>query len=165
MGELTSAALAPPGAEDHRWGSSGREAIIYLDLCCPRCAVTWSRVRALPLQLCLRHFPIASKRPRAPALHAATEAAGEQGRFAEMWDSILLDTGHIDDPHLWRRAEALGLDLERFERDRRSQEISARVRGQFEGAIRGGVSGTPAVVIDGVVQTREPEAALEALAG
>ena len=26
----------------------------------------------------------------------------------------------MDDPHLWERARGLGLDLERFERDRRS---------------------------------------------
>ena len=63
---------------------------------------------------------MASKRPRSPALHAAAEAAGLQGRFFEMVDSLYADRGHVDDPHLWERAEALGLDLERFEADRRS---------------------------------------------
>lgn len=164
MGELTSAAIAPPSAAEPRWGSEGPEAIIYLDLCCPRCAVTWAQVRDLPLRLYLRHFPIASKRPRAPAMHAAVEAAGAQGRFTEMWDLILGDTGHVDDPHLWQRAERLELELERFERDRRSDQIAQRVRNQFEGAIRGGVTGTPSAVIDGVVVVSEVEAALSSLA-
>jgi protein-disulfide isomerase len=59
--------------------------------------------------------------------------------------SLYADRGHVDDPHLWERVERLGLDLERFERDRRSGEVAARVRRDFESGIRAGVSGTPAV--------------------
>jgi protein-disulfide isomerase len=97
------------------------------------------------VRLAFRHFPLARKRPRSPALHAAAEAAGAQGRFFEMVDSIYVDQGHVDDPHLWQRAETLGLDLERFERDRRSDAVAARVRRDFESGIRAGVASTPAV--------------------
>lgn len=106
------------------------------------------RVRDLPLTLVLRHFPVASKHPRAPALHAAAEAAGLQGRFWEMADSILTDQGRQDDPHLWERAERLDLDLDRFERDRRSEAVAGRVRRDFEGGIRAGITGTPAAFAD-----------------
>ncbi len=41
--------------------------------------------------------------------------------------------------------ERLGLDLERFERDRRSPEVALRVRRDFESGIRAGVTGTPAI--------------------
>ena len=58
-----------------------------------------------------------------------------------MVDSIYADHGHQDDPHLWERARALGLDLERFERDRRSAAVAARVRADFESGIRAGVIG------------------------
>jgi predicted DsbA family dithiol-disulfide isomerase len=68
-----------------------------------------------------------------------------QGAFFEMVDSLYADRGHIDDPHLWRRAEQLGLDLERFEADRRSDAVAARVRRDFESGIRAGVTGTPAI--------------------
>jgi protein-disulfide isomerase len=88
---------------------------------------------------------VASKHPRSPALHAAAEAAGRQGAFFEMVDSLYADRGHVDDPHLWRRVERLGLDLERFERDRRSDAAAARIRLDFETGIRAGVGGTPAV--------------------
>ncbi len=64
-------------------------------------------------------------------------------------DSIYADHGHQDDPHLWERARALGLDLERFERDRRSPEIAARVRADFESGIRGGVVATPTAFASG----------------
>src|SRR4029077_15676870 len=99
---------------------------------CPHCAAAWPRIRALDARLVVRHFPIAGKHQRAPALHAAAEAAGIQGRFFEMVDSLYADRGRVDDPHLWERVERLGLDLERFEADRRSDAVAARVQGDFE---------------------------------
>jgi protein-disulfide isomerase len=125
------------------------EAILYLDLACPACAATWLEIRELPLRLCVRNFPLARKRPRAPALHAAAEAASLQheAAFWSMVDSVYRDHGHIDDPHLWARAEELGLDLERFERDRRSQGVAARVRRDFESGIRAGVVDTPTAFV------------------
>ena len=142
MGELTSASLPPIGAEDHVTGD-GAEAIVYADFGCPYCAATWARLRELPLRLCFRHFPMASKHPRAPALHAAAEAAGAQGSFWEMCDSLYADRGRVDDPHLWERAERFGLDLDRFRADARSDAVRARVERDFVSGIRAGVAGTP----------------------
>src|SRR5690242_11681369 len=87
MGQLTSAAVPPIGQDDHVAGD-GRDAIVYADLGCPYCAASWSSLRELPLRLCFRHFPMGSKHPRAPSLHAAAEAAGLQGAFWEMCDSL-----------------------------------------------------------------------------
>lgn len=148
MRELTSEAVPPIGAGDHVTGE-GAEAIVYADLGCPYCAAAWARIRALPLRLCLRHFPMAAKHPRAPALHGAAEAAGLQGAFWEMTDSLFADRGRVDDPHLWERAERFGLDLDAFERDRRSDAVAERVRRDFESGIRAGVTGTPAAFVEG----------------
>ena len=120
MSEITRASVPGIGADDHVSGE-GREAIVYADLGCPYCAAAWAEIRGLPLRLCFRHFPMAAKHPRAPALHAATEAAGMQGAFWEMCDSLYADRGRVDDPHLWERAERFGIDLERFNGDRRSE--------------------------------------------
>jgi protein-disulfide isomerase len=148
MSELTSASVPEIGADDHVSGE-GREAIVYADLGCPYCAAAWAEIRELPLRLCFRHFPMASKHPRAPALHAATEAAGMQGAFWEMCDSLYADRGRVDDPHLWERAERFGLDLDRFQEDRRSQAVRERVERDFVSGIRAGVSGTPTAFVDG----------------
>jgi protein-disulfide isomerase len=142
--ELTSAAVPPAGPEDHVRGE-GEELIVYADLGCPHCAGAWGRISAAGDRVVFRHFPVASKHPRSPALHAAAEAAGRQGRFFEMVDSLYADRGRVDDPHLWGRAQDLGLDLDRFEADRRSPEAGRRVRRDFESGIRSGVTGTPAV--------------------
>jgi protein-disulfide isomerase len=164
MGELTSAALPPIGADDHVTGE-GVEAIVYADFGCPYCAAAWIRIRELPLRLCLRHFPMAAKHPRAPALHAAAEAAGLQGAFWEMCDSLYEDRGRVDDPHLWERVERFGLDLERFESDRRSDVVAERVRRDFESGVRAGVAGTPVAWVGGEMVHRNVAEALASAAG
>jgi protein-disulfide isomerase len=122
----------------------GPVLIVYADLGCAHCAAGWVEIAARPVRLVFRHFPVASKHPRSPALHAAAEAAGAQGRFFEMVASLYEDRSHVDDPHLWQRAEGLDLDLERFEADRRSAGVATRVRRDFESGIRAGVTTTPA---------------------
>ena len=144
MHELTSAAVPAIGRADHVRGD-GPEAIVYLDLACPQCAAAWPGIRELQLRLCVRHFPLAAKRPRSLALHAAAEAAALQrpDAFWDDVDSIYADHGRIDDPHLWERARLLDLDLERFDADRRSGTVADRVRHDFETGIRAGVTVTP----------------------
>jgi protein-disulfide isomerase len=144
MNDLTSAPVPPPVPDDHGRGE-GELLVVYADLACPHCAAAWRELCARPARVVFRHFPVASKHPRAPALHAAAEAAALQSGFFAMVDSLYADPAHVDDPHLWRRVEELGLDLERFEADRRSDAVAARVRRDFESGIRAGVTATPAI--------------------
>jgi protein-disulfide isomerase len=153
--QLTSAAVPPAGPGDHRRGS-GPALIVYADLGCPHCASAWLEICEREATIIFRHFPVASKHPRSPALHAAAEAAGLQGRFFEMVDSLYGDRGHVDDPHLWQRAERLALDLDRFEANRRSDAVAQRVRRDFESGIRAGVTGTPAVFSSDVPEVDHP---------
>ena len=164
MSELTSADVPPIGADDHLTGD-GAEVIVYADFGCPYCASSWARLREFPLRLCFRHFPMASKHPRAPALHAAAEAAGAQGAFWEMCDSLYADRGRVDDPHLWERAERFGLDLDRFQADRRSDGVSERIERDFVSGIRAGVAGTPAAFVGGKRLDGDVIDALRALTG
>lgn len=145
MSDLGSAPIPAVGPDDHVRGEGEEGVIVYADLGCPHCAGVWTRLRERPGRLVFRHFPVASKHPRSPALHAAAEAAGLQGRFVEMVDSLYADRGRVDDPHLWERAERFGLDLDRFEDDRRGGAVEARIKRDFQSGIRGGVAGTPAV--------------------
>jgi protein-disulfide isomerase len=163
MKSFTSAEVPAVGPEDHVAGD-GPEAILYVDLGCPHCAAVWGQIRELPLRLCFRHFPMESKHPRAPALHAAAEAAEVQGAFWEMCDSLFADRGHVDDPHLWERARRLGLDLDRFNRDRRSEALKERVRRDFDSGVRAGVVGTPTAYAGGRLIAIEVEHELKSLA-
>jgi len=136
--------VAPVGPEDHVRGE-GEETIVYADLCCPHCAAVWPRLADLDGRLVVRHFPIVSRHPRSPALHAAAEAAATQGAFFEMVESLLADRSRVDDPHLWERVERLGLDLDRFEVDRRSAAVAARVERDVESGLAAGVADTLAI--------------------
>jgi protein-disulfide isomerase len=165
---LGSAPPPPIGPGDHVRGPDGAaEAILYLDLACPRCAATWPRIAALPLRLCVRHFPVAGKRPRSPDLHRAAEAAAlrSEEAFWSFWDSLLADRAHVDDPHLWERARRLGIDPAGFDRDRRSDAVGERVKRDFRSGIRGGVVSTPAAFAGGRALPGEVVDALSALAG
>ena len=124
-------------------------AIVYGDYECPFCAQLELRLRELLLRVAFRHFPVRASHPRAQAAAHAAEAAAAQGAFWAMHDSLFDDQGRLEDPHLWARAEALGLDLERFETDRRSQRVADRVRDQFRGGVRAGVVTTPSLFRDG----------------
>ncbi len=165
MTELGSAAVPPVGEDDHLRGE-GAELILYADLACPHCAAAWLKLTELPVRLCFRHFPMASKHARGPALHAAVEAAGQQHEdaFWSMVDRIYGNPGRQDDPHLWGWARELDLELSRFDDGRRSDPVANRVKRDFRSGIRAGVTGTPAVFIDGLLVHQDPVAALKATA-
>ena len=123
--------------------------IVYGDYECPFCAAAEVTLRELDVRVVFRHFPVRTSHPRAyPAAHAA-EAAAEQGAFWEMHDALFADQGRLEDPHLWERAERLGLDVARFDADRRSPEVADRVREHFHGGVRAGVVTTPTIFAEG----------------
>ncbi len=104
----------------------------------------------------IRHFPVLSKHPRAKVLAAAAEAAALQGHFWEMHDSLFADQGRLDPPHLWQRVRSLGLDLDRFESDRRSDAMAERVRRDFRSGVGAGVMTTPTLFVDGEAHAGVP---------
>jgi protein-disulfide isomerase len=147
MADLGSAPLPPVDpADDHVRGpnASGTPLVVlYADFECPHCAALHARLHALELRICFRHFPVRSSHPRAWPAAQAAEAAARQDRFWEMHDSLFADPARLEDPHLWDRARRLGLDLERFDADRRSEAVVERVRRDFRTGVRAGVVTTP----------------------
>ncbi len=140
--------------------------VLYADFECPFCAVLDVRLRELPLSVVFRHFPVRTSHPRAWPAARAAEAAAAQGRFWEFHDALFADQGRLEDPHLWARAQDLGLDLERFESDRRSDAVEARIAADFRSGVRAGVATTPTLFAGGVRHSGRPAAGvLEALAG
>ena len=101
-----------------------------------------------------------SSHPRARAASAAAEAAAAQGAFWAMHDSLFADQGRLEDPHLWQRAERLGLDIARFEADRRSDAVERRIAADFRGGVRAGVATTPTLFADGERHSGRPEPGL-----
>ena len=166
MGELTTAPLPPLRADDHvRGPEHAALVVVYGDYECPFCAALELRLRDLRLRVAFRHFPVRGTHPRAFAAACAAEAAGLQGAFWGMHDALFDDQGRLEDPHLWARAERLGLDLARFDTDRRGDAVAERIAADFRGGVRAGVPTTPSLFHDGILHPGRPgEEALARLA-
>jgi len=157
MGELTTAPLPPLRADDHvRGPEHAALVVVYGDYECPFCAALELRLRDLPLRVAFRHFPVRGTHPRAFAAACAAEAAGLQGAFWGMHDALFDDQGRLEDPHLWARAERLGLDLARFDTDRRGDAVAERIAADFRGGVRAGVPTTPSLFHDGILHPGRP---------
>src|ERR1700761_5320437 len=112
MSDLRSAPIPEASDADHVRGPAGAPLLIeYADLECPYCAMFHARLREAeartPLRHVFRHFPVRSAHPRAWAAACAAEAAALRGRFWDFHDALLEDQAHIEDPHLWAKAEEL----------------------------------------------------------
>ncbi len=150
MSDLGSAPVPEPGPDDHVRGPAAAPTVIeYADFECPFCAALHGRLAGLAVRVVFRHFPVRSSHPRAWAAACAAEAAGDQQRFWEMHDSLFADQARLEDPHLWSLARKLGLDLERFDLQRRSEEVNQRVKRDFRTGVRGGVVTTPTLFVPG----------------
>ena len=162
MSDLTSAAVPGPGPGEHVRGPAGAPLVVfYADFTCVRCAVGALALAQAPLRVAYRHLVLRARGPRGAALAAAAEAAERQGAFWELHDRLFADQGHQDDPHLWAAAEALGLDVDRFEADRRSPEVAGLIAEHTRAALRAGAVATPTVVLpDGSLHGGGVDAAL-----
>jgi protein-disulfide isomerase len=156
MTDLRSAPPPPVREDDHVRGR-GPELVVYADFTCPRCALAHERLTAAGARVVFRHLALRAKSARAVPAACAAEAAHRQGAFWAFHDALYADFGRVDDPHLWRRAAELGLDLERFEADRRSPEIVMRVQRDVREALAAGATMTPTLFVDGVAHPGPPD--------
>jgi protein-disulfide isomerase len=151
MSDLRSAPIPPLRADDHVRGPAHAPlVVVYGDYACPSCVKLHARLHEAGdgARVAFRHLALKAKHPRALALAHAAEAAALQDAFWPFHDGLYDDPGRVDDPHLWARCEALGLDLDRFERDRRAEPVAQRVRRDVRDALRAGATGTPAVWVE-----------------
>ncbi|GIT81199.1 Na(+)/H(+) antiporter NhaA 2 [Leifsonia sp. LS1] len=96
-----------------------------------------------------RHAPLTRFHPNALAAAEASEAASRQGRFFEFERSLFADQEHQLPSDIIRRAEELGLDLDRFEADLASPEVTARVRDDMLDAEAMDITAVPTFYING----------------
>ncbi len=118
------------------------------------------RLRTLDVRVCFRHFPVRTRHPRAWPAAQAVEAAAVQDAFWPMHDALFDDQGRLEDPHLWARAKTLGLDVDRFHADSRSDAAVRRVERDFRTGLRAGVVTTPTLFLpDGTSAVGRPDEA------
>ncbi len=95
-----------------------------------------------------KHLPLRIH-SKAPAAHAAAEAAHRQGKFWEMHDRIFANQRQLSEEKYVEYAQEMGLDVERFKRDLASAEVKKRVDDDAKQAASLGVTGTPGFFVNG----------------
>jgi protein-disulfide isomerase len=128
--------------------------VAFSDFQCPFCS------RAVPtleqvekkygdrVRIVFKHLPL-SMHPKAPAAHAAAEAAHRQGKFWEMHDLIFGNQREMSPERYVQYATELGLDVDKFKKDVESAEVKKRIDDDTSEASRLNVRGTPAFFING----------------
>ncbi|MBA2661502.1 MAG: thioredoxin domain-containing protein [Bradymonadaceae bacterium] len=123
---------------------------------CPFCTRGADTIRELVkkypknVRFVYKHFPLAFQAQSEPAARAAV-AAGEQGKFWEMYDLIyenqrsLAQEGIFDD-----LAKRVGLNLDKFKKDMEAPATAERVKQNQADGSAAGVRGTPAFTINGI---------------
>jgi protein-disulfide isomerase len=129
--------------------------IEFSDFECPFCyrvIPTLDQVRETygdQVRVVYRQFPLNSIHPHAQITAEASLCADAQGRFWEMHDEIFERRGRVDADELKGMAADLGLDTEAFGACLDSREFQNRVQEDFEAGRKAGVTGTPALFING----------------
>jgi len=126
----------------------------FSDFQCPYCKrvdPTLEQIRQAygdKVRIVFKHNPLPFH-TQAPAAHAAAEAAHRQGKFWEMHDLILNNQRELTPAKFEEYAAKLGLDLEKFNKDRESEEVKKRIEADTNEAQRVGILGTPGFLING----------------
>jgi Na+/H+ antiporter NhaA len=126
----------------------------YGDFECANCGHAEPVIRELLADfgdLCYvwRHLPLNDVHPRAQHAAEASEAAGAQGKFWEMYDLLFAHQRKLLMRDLVDYAAQLGLDSARFREDLGNRTFASRVAEDVESADLSGVSGAPMFFING----------------
>ena len=155
MAKIAARSLLP---SDHFKGSSKATVILleYGDFECHRCVTAFHTLKDalhwLDNSVCFvfRHFPDTERHSHALSAAQAAEAAGSQGKFWEMHDSLYSHSPDLDDPKLIAYADQLGMSLDLFKREMLEHTHAEKVNDDCAAAVEDGVDETPAFFINGV---------------
>jgi protein-disulfide isomerase len=147
----------PVNDEDHFAGNPDAPVVLveYGDYECPFCAQAYPIVQLLrrqfgdELAFAFRNFPLVQAHPHALVAAEAAEAAGLQGRFWPMHDTLFTHQDALEPENLLLYARALDLDLERFVADANSEDVARRIERDIESGVASGVPGTPTFFVNG----------------
>ncbi|MEO7714730.1 MAG: thioredoxin domain-containing protein [Capsulimonas sp.] len=151
--------LTPPvTTRDHRDGPDDASVTLleFGDFECPDCARAYLIVKDLQkelgkrLRFVYRNFPLNDIHPYAQAAAEAAEAAGAQGQFWTMHDTIFENQDDLDEASIAQFSEDLGLDIEKFAHDTSEHVYAGRVSDDLASGRSSLVQGTPTFYLNGL---------------
>jgi protein-disulfide isomerase len=129
--------------------------IEFSDFQCPFCAQATGLVdqvlAAYPkeLRFVYKQFPLEQIHPNALNAAKASIAARNQGKFWEMHDELFKISRNLAMDEIRKKAEAIGLDMKKFDADMASPDTEKAVRADLELGRTVDVQGTPTMFING----------------
>lgn len=131
----------------------------YGDFQCPACGQYYPMVEQVfakykdKISFTFRHFPLPQHQNAIPAAYAS-EAAGMQGKFWEMYDMLYKnqnDWAEVKTPQTFFEsyAQKLGLDMTKYKADVVSDAVKARVDRSANSAKMSSLDHTPTFFING----------------
>jgi len=159
--ETSNASLVPKGGGRFRGPANAPITLMeFGDYQCPTCGayapIVLDLMKRYPTQIRLEfhHFPLVQLHPNAMAAALAAEAAGDQGKFFEMHDTIFAhqqDWSRLPNPEseFMIYAGQLGLNVNQFMQATRSPDVQSRVLQDVVRARDANVNAVPAFFING----------------
>ncbi len=146
-------------AADHSTGAAQAHSVLveYGDYECPSCAeaepVTLHLVEAFGdrLKFVFRHFPLVEVHPHAELAAEAAEAAAAQGKFWEMHHQLFSHAHHLKPDALASYAQAIGLDMRRYNADMADRIYLQRVQEHRRAGEHLGLRSSPTFILNGKV--------------
>ncbi|MBC7974691.1 MAG: DsbA family protein [Myxococcales bacterium] len=158
MAEHGAQLTIPVHERDHASGPITAPLVLveYGDYDCSHCGDVYPVIRTLrarfgaALTFVYRNFPLTSIHVHAQRAAETAEWAALAGRFWEMHDDLYEHQSRLDDRGLLAAALRLGLDPRALQQAWDDYAMIPRVKEDFLGGIKSGVTGTPKFFVNGV---------------
>ncbi|MBW4541134.1 MAG: thioredoxin domain-containing protein [Myxacorys chilensis ATA2-1-KO14] len=144
------------GKSPTKGAKQGKAVLVeFSDFQCPYCASASKTLREFvekhssEVTLTYKNFPLTGIHDQALPAAKAAWAAGEQGKFWEFHDALFEGQKRMGEAFYLETAKGLGLDVDRFNRDRTSQTAAAAIATDVDLAEKLGIEGTPFFVMNG----------------
>lgn len=148
---------------DHVTGSDANKVMLieYGDYQCPSCGGAYPNLKTLlndypQVTFIFRNFPLTTLHPNARAAAAVAEAAGLQGKYWEMHDTLYEKQNDWSSLNASQRtsvfssyATSLGLDLKKFESDLAAKNVTQKISFDMAMGKKLNISATPTLFLNG----------------
>ena len=101
------------------------------------------------VKVVFKNFPLRNHKFAMKAAVAAL-AAGDQGKFWEFHDLLFKNYNKLSDQKIQEIAQAVGLNMEEYEKKKKDPAIERKVRRDFSEGRQAGVRGTPSIFVNGI---------------
>ena len=156
--EQQFSAVTPIQDSEYVFGDKNAKVQIieYTDFECPFCSRHYATAKQIKsdygnkIAFVTRHFPL-SFHPEAQKAAEASECAGEQGKYWQMYDKIFEANlaGNMNVAKWKAEAKSLGLNSSKFDSCLDDGKYAKKVADDMASGAAAGVTGTPATFING----------------